>query len=416
MPPPAADAVHIRAARLPDEATALAHANHRAYREDTPQNWVAYYANPYMHHKDGVLVAERDGRLAGQCVLLRFDAALAGVDVPMIGIAAVGVAPEHRRTGVADKLMRDALRRIRKAGVPIAMLYPYSVAFYRRFGYELCEWADLLRVAPAQLVASPLRRNVRPLDLLADDDEVRALYERCRLGTTGPFRRDEHWWTKRVWTRAQEWFGYQDPGTGRLEGVLGYNVPAHPAHPYQIAQVYDFWAATPDAYAGLVGLLATLGEQFVRVETYLPRGYALPLLVEHGRNDIEVESQAHIGAYTATCAMARLVDVAAAFAAHPGPARVRGRIGIDLTDPVFPDQTRGFDVSFGARGAHVVPGERSRARLSLSIQRLSQVYFAAATATQLCAQGLAHGSASAAALLDAAFAGPPLHLGPANFF
>jgi predicted acetyltransferase len=413
MPAP----LRLRTARLPDEADALGHADFRAFREGTPEMWTAYYRdNSYLGHANGVLVAERDGQTAGQCALLRFELALAGADVPAMGIAAVGVAPEFRRQGVADRLMRDALARIRRAGVPLAILYPFSVSFYRRFGYEMCEWVDLLRVAPAQLPGSPLRQNVRRFDAARDDLAVRALYQRCRTGATGPFVRDDYWWKHRVYDRALEWLVYVDPRTRAITGVLGYGVPTSPPYPYQLASVHDFWAASPEAYAGLVGALAALGEQFGRIELYLPRGQALPLLVEHGRNDVEMETRAHIGAYTATCAMARLVDVAAAFAAHPGARRVRGRLGLELTDPVFADQSRSFDVGFGARGAVVTPGDKARARLTLSIQRLSQIYFAAAPATQLLAQGLIAGSPAAAQLLDAAFAGPPLHLGAANYF
>jgi predicted acetyltransferase len=221
-----------------------------------------------------------------------------------------------------------------------------------------------------------------------------------------------------VFARAHELFVYEEPRTRALTGLLGYAVPPAPGYPYQVAQVHDFWAATPDAYAGLIGALAAFGEQFTTIESYLPRGHALPLLVEHGRNEVELDTRAHIGAYTATCAMARLVDVESAFAAHPGPARsgARGRIGLDLTDPVFPDQSRSFDVSFTSRGARLLRTATARQRLSLSIQRLSQIYFAAVPAPQLLAQGLISGSASAASLLTTAFTGPPLFLGSANYF
>ncbi len=409
----------IRAARLPEEAEALGRADFRAFREGTPDMWLAYYRdNTHLAHADGVLVAEHEGELAGQTALLRLDLALAGATVPAMGLAAVGVAPEFRRQGVADALMHESLRRIRRAGVPIALLYPFSVGFYRKFGYELCEWVDLLRVEPSALPRSPLRLHVRRLDPARDATAARALYERCRAGATGAFVRSDYWWGERVWKRADEWFAYEDPRTGAMTGMLGYDVPSSPAYPHQLARVHDFWAATPDAYAGLVGALEALGEQFDRIELFLPRGHALPLLVEHASNDLEPASRAHIGSYTATCAMARIVDVAAAFVAHPGPARslARGRLGLELTDPVFPDQSRSFDVTLGARGACVVPGAVARARLSLSIQRLSQVYFAAAPASQLLTQGLITGAPAAAALLDAAFAGPPLLLGPANYF
>jgi predicted acetyltransferase len=409
--------LRVRAARLPDEADALGVADFRAFREGTPEMWQAYYRdNSHLRHADGVLVAEHDGDLAGQCALLAFQLALAGVDVPAVGIAAVGVAPEYRRRGVADRLMREALRRIRKRGVPLALLYPFSVAFYRRFGYELCEWVELLRVSPAQLPGSPLRRHVRRFDPARDGAAVRVAYDKRRERATGPFVRSDYWWKERVFGRAEEWFVYVDPVTGAVAGLLGYKVVPGHGFPYQSASVHELWSTTPDAYAGLLGALAALGEQFQKIEVSLPRGHALPLLLEFGRNDVELDTRAHLGAYVATCAMARIVDVAAAFAVHPGAARVRGRLGLDLTDPVFPEQSRGLDVSFGARGASVAPGDKARARLALSIQRLSQVFLAAVPAVQLLEQGLIAGSRQAAQLLDAAFAGPPLFLSEANYF
>jgi hypothetical protein len=117
-------------------------------------------------------------------------------------------------------------------------------------------------------------------------------------------------------------------------------------------------------------------------------------------------------------AMLRLVDVAQAFALHPGPARngARGRIGLDLEDPVFPAQRRGLDVTFGAGGARVLPGRTARDRITLPVASLAQVYMAGASARVLLAQGLASGSSRAAELLDRAFEGPPAFLGILNGF
>jgi predicted acetyltransferase len=173
----------------------------------------------------------------------------------------------------------------------------------------------------------------------------------------------------------------------------------------------------------LVGFLAAQGEQIERVELFVPRGHASPLLVEHALSELEPGMRAHVGAYTATAAMGRLVDVAAAFAAHPGPARARlgaAHLALELSDPVFADQTGVFDVVFGARGARMTAGGKAQSRgtprLTLDVARLAQIYFAAAPATQLFEQGLVAGDRVAAELLDAVFAGPPLFLSPGNFF
>src|SRR5262249_26920695 len=112
-------------------------------------------------------------------------------------------------------------------------------------------------------------------------------------------------------------------------------------------------------------------------------------------------------------AMARLIDVPAAFAVHPGVRRARGQLGLDVSTS---GRTLRYDVTFGERGAQTRLGRRARERLSLSIDRLSQIYFAGASSTLLIEQGRAAGWFGAAALLDDAGAGPPLHLLRLNLF
>jgi hypothetical protein len=117
-------------------------------------------------------------------------------------------------------------------------------------------------------------------------------------------------------------------------------------------------------------------------------------------------------------AMLRLVDVAQAFALHPMPARngARGRIGLDLEDPVFAGHRRGLDVSFGARGPRVTVGRTARDRLKMPVASLAQVYLGGASARVLLAQGMIAGSPRAAEGLDRAFEGPPAFLGILNGF
>jgi len=108
-----------------------------------------------------------------------------------------------------------------------------------------------------------------------------------------------------------------------------------------------------------------------------------------------------------TGAMARLTHVPRALALHPG--RSRGRIGLDVDG-------ESWDVSFDARGARAEAGSGARRRLALSPERLAQVYFGTAAASDLHAQGFVAGDPAAARILDEAFAGPPLFLGRLNYF
>src|SRR5579862_5856031 len=51
------------------------------------------------------------------------------------GIAAVGVLPERRRSGVGGELMSQMTSLMRKRGFEIASLYPFRASFYNKYGY-----------------------------------------------------------------------------------------------------------------------------------------------------------------------------------------------------------------------------------------------------------------------------------------
>jgi predicted acetyltransferase len=410
--------LRIRAARLPEEAESLGATDWRAFREGTPEGWADYYRdNEHLRHADGVLVAEdAGGVVAGQCALLRFSMALAGGDVPLVGIAAVGVQPEARRRGVADRLMRETLRRIRRAGVPYAALYPFAASYYRRFGYETVEQAEVLRVPPRHLPTSPLAARCRRANLERDLPAMEALYERWRAGRTGPIQRGRFWWDARVARRSREWLLFEEDGA--LAGYLGWDAPDRLAYPRQEIVVRELVAATPAARQALVGFLAAQGEQFRRVELACAPGEGWPMLAEQALVDTDGPLHASQVVVAGGGMMARIVDVPAALAAHPAPKRhgLKARVGLDLIDPVFPDQTRGFDVSFGPHGAHAEAGAHVRPRLRVTVQRLAQILFAAVPARRLLGLALVEGDAEAAAVLDDASAGPAPFLGTANFF
>jgi len=402
------------------EEERLAGTGYRSFRSGERELWLrnVYQDNPYLS-ADDTLVVTCGSDIAGHASGYRLRMSLAGVDVPVRGIAAVAVVPEFRRRGVADMLMKGLHRQMKKRGEALSMLYAFRMSFYRKFGYGVVEWADHVKVAPRRLPASPLRKNVRELDRLEDRDAVEKVYERSRAAGTGAFVREDAWWRIRVWARAHEGVVYVDPATRKIAGYALYDVPAEPAYPRQHLWIKELVALTPDAFRGLVGYFEALGDQYRMIEWSLPPGQATALLSDYEYLGAPESLRLFqtVGVMGGG-AMLRLVDVAPAFALHPMPARngARGRIGLDLEDPVFPAHTRGLDVSFGARGARVTVGRGARDRLRMPIASLAQVYLGGASARVLLQQGMIAGSPRAAEALDRAFEGPPAFLGILNGF
>ena len=413
------DRLVLRTMRKGEEEI-LAGTGFRSFRSGERELWLrnVYQDNPYLSPDDTVVVT-LGGQIAGHASGYRLRMSLAGVDVPVRGIAAVAVVPEFRRRGVADLLMKGLHRQMKRRGEALSMLYAFRMSFYRKFGYGVVEWADHVKASPRRLPASPLRKNVRELLRPLDQPEVEKVYERSRHSGTGMFVRAEAWWRIRVWPRANEGVVYVDPATRRIHGYALYDVPAEPAYPRQHLWLKELVALTPEAFRGLVGYFESLGDQFRMIEWSLPPGQATGLLSDYEfLGAPEALRLFQTVGVTGGGAMLRLVDVAEAFAWHPSPARngATGRIGLDLEDPVFPAHTRGLDVAFGARGAKVAPGRTARDRLRMPVASLAQVYLGGASARTLLRQGMIAGSARAAEALDRAFEGPPAFLGILNGF
>jgi predicted acetyltransferase len=415
----ARDRIDLRPARA-SELEELAGSGFRSFRSGERDLWYrnVFHENPNLEPGE-TLVARIGGRIAGHASGFQFTMSLAGRDVPMRGIAAVAVLPEFRRRGVADALMRGLLKQMRRRGEALSMLYAFRMSFYRKFGWGVVEWCDAVRVEPAQLPPSPLRRNVRALERPDDFPAITRLYERARTQWTGPFVRHAKWWDNRVWSRSNDGAVYVNPATKKIEGYAICDVPAEPPYPRQVAHVRELVTTTPEAFRGLIGYFEALGDQYKGLELSLPRGEGPGLLEDYGLvGSPETLRLFQTVGIASAGALLRLVDVAKAFELHPGPARngARGRIGLELEDPSIASQAGSYDVTFGARGARIAPGRSARDRLRIDVARLAQVYGSGAKATTLHRQGLVTGSVRAAEALDEAFAGPPTYLLPMNGF
>lgn len=89
------------------------------------------------------LLCEGD-ELLGSLGIYQMGQWYGGQRVPMAGIAAVGIAPQHRSRGVAYELLRQMVLELHQLKIPISVLYPATQVLYRKVGYEqggsYCHW------------------------------------------------------------------------------------------------------------------------------------------------------------------------------------------------------------------------------------------------------------------------------------
>ena len=92
-----------------------------------------------------------DGKIMARILNHRFECWLDGQPAVNGGIGAVSTLPEYRNSGaireIFGKLLPDAYRN----GEIISTLYPFSHAFYRKFGYETACWKNEYEFEPSVL-------------------------------------------------------------------------------------------------------------------------------------------------------------------------------------------------------------------------------------------------------------------------
>jgi putative acetyltransferase len=79
------------------------------------------------------LVAEEEGIIAGHAMFSRMTAPF-----PALALGPVAVLPEHRRTGIAGRLIREGIAHSEAAG-SAGIFVLGDPAFYRRFGFGVAK-------------------------------------------------------------------------------------------------------------------------------------------------------------------------------------------------------------------------------------------------------------------------------------
>ncbi|WP_068787347.1 GNAT family N-acetyltransferase [Paenibacillus phocaensis] len=163
-----------------------------------------------------------NGELLAKLMLLPLHLYVQGRPVPMGGIAGVATWPEHRRGGLVRELLSAALQRMNEQGQVVSCLHPFSIPFYRKFGWEV--YTDYKKYTvnidsfPSKTYASgSVKRDVRDMELLD------GIYHSFARRYNGTLARDEAWWKRMVLGDEDHTAVYYSE-SGEPEGYLIYQV------------------------------------------------------------------------------------------------------------------------------------------------------------------------------------------------
>ncbi len=134
-------------------------------------------------------------KLVSQIAIYPFEVNIHGKIFKMGGITGVGTYPEYANLGLMNDLIRMSLRKMRENKQWISYLYPYSIPYYRRKGWEIMSDFISFSMKDTQLpkhVEVPGFVERHPIDHI----DVIETYNRFARRNHGAMLRDEIAWAE----------------------------------------------------------------------------------------------------------------------------------------------------------------------------------------------------------------------------
>lgn len=274
---------------------------------------------PTMEKADVIGWFDNDN-LISQVAVYPMQVQIFGKTYSMGGLTGVGTYPEYSNMGLMHKLLEQALKNMQKKGQYICYLYPYSIPYYRRKGWELISDKISYNIKDYQLpknrqVAGDVRR-VKP-----DSEELKQTYAAYAAHTHGAIVRDELAWNEYwLWDKDDIMAAIYYNEAGVADGYIIYWIEN------EVFYIKDMIFNNEEARTGLWNFVSAHFSMINQVEGSTYTDEPLAFLLEDASIK-EVISPYYMG---------RIVDFPAFVADYPFKADITDREWrFTLTDPIM---------------------------------------------------------------------------------
>ena len=286
------------------------------------------------------------GAMVTSISTLRHRLSFGGKPIGAGEIHMVGSIPEHRGGGGVRMLMGEILRDFHTRGDALAVLIPFSCAFYRKFGFEMAGRMMRQRVAIEQLADYACKHRVTRVWQESELAPVRALWDAYAIAHDLSELRDDAAW---AW-RGNGDFGDPDflhPERQRYTYVLwaDSNKPAayvrfsfchEPDMPFvgELSVNELVWNAPQDLCA-VLGFLYRMRAKVTHINFELADVDLAAILPESDRVEQQIDS--HV--------MARLLDTEQLLRLMPHPYGTSSYI-LEVEDAFLPEVSGRWQVTY----------------------------------------------------------------------
>lgn len=303
----------------------------------------------------------------------------------MGGLTGVGTYPEYAKMGLMRELIYVALCKMREKGQYISYLYPYSIPYYRKKGWEIMSDHMTFLLKDTQLPKTDdVPGHVKRLEV--DDEDVINTYDRFSQTNHGAMIRDKQSWEEYWrWENEEErvaavYYDEQDKPTGYVFYWIEKD----------IFHIKDIIYINEEARKGLWNFITAHFSMvdWVKGNTYKYEPQAF--LLEDG----------HITETIEPYYMARIVDVEYFLKEYPFLNKDQP-IHFIVSDPLA-EWNRGiWSLSWDEEGEIIIDNEPKGPSVELDIQTLTTLLMSYRRPSYLAEIGRLHATKQAVNILEA---------------
>ncbi|MFT8322312.1 MAG: GNAT family N-acetyltransferase [Bacillus sp. (in: firmicutes)] len=166
--------------------------NHELQKIGWEEREIILAKSPVLEQAD--VIGWFDGeKLVSQVAVYPFQVRIFNQTYKMGGLTGVGTFPEYTNLGLMDKLLRHALANMREKKQSISYLFPYSIPYYRRKGWEIISNKMTFEVKDYQL--PKMKQIAGEVERMSTDNKIlETVYDRFAMQTHGAMLRNELAW------------------------------------------------------------------------------------------------------------------------------------------------------------------------------------------------------------------------------
>ncbi len=341
---------------------------------------------PILERAD-ILGCYDENHLVSQFAVYPIPMNVFGAIYPIGFITSVSTYPEYSGQGIMSRLMYQSLVRMRQKGQSLALLYPYSIPLYRRFGWEIVSdkisYSVKDRQIPSKFQANGYVRRVE-----WNDPSFMNLHTRFARETHGCLLRNslawEEYWR---WDEDDTCVAVYFDASDLPQGYMVYLIKE------DIMYIKEMIYLHRDAQKGLWKYIHAHDSMIDEVRGNTYRNESIAFEMEDG--DIRETIRPYI--------MGRIVDLDAFLSQYRGVAPGSDcRISFEIEDPILEWNCRKTTLVFQGNQCFLSQ-EPAPLQVRMSIGTLTTMLLGYKTASQLYWLEHIVGDAEAIRLLDKLF-------------